>query len=216
MSTTYRENDTVGAHDPAAVVPPFTMLSTYKYLECEDGGAAGTSVHGVSDTAPITSAIGISWESKAGQPGLEDWVAGDWKVRLNVTSANASFYWNRWDAYRVDVDGNILALVATSEPAIPPPPPFVQFFFQLNTTGTKTWASTRSFASSGDVTDTFIVVLDLEIKGTGSQLLRFKSDKNILTPWDIPTPEEEEEDALIRSDARARGASGGVILARGA
>ncbi len=139
--------------------------------QAQQGGAAGSA--GITATVSgVGSASVIMFESPTGDPGLTSWPAGNWVVRLNVTSANANLVWDAAYVCRCNSSGTNQGTVGS----------LTGQGLSLGSTGIKSMTISGSTQTAGS-SDRFYIVLVFKSSAGGPQSVSWHSDQLIDTPF---------------------------------
>lgn len=171
--TSYQETDTAAVDGAKQMCSPTGTGTGPQAFQGSQGGSAGSAAH----TATLNGAISASeimWESPSGDPNNTSWPAGNWVVRLNVTSANANLQWDACYICRCNSSGVSQGTVGS----------LTGQGISLGTTGVKSMTVSGS-AQSAAATDRWYIVLVLKSTSAGIQSCAFHSDQLIDTPFGV-------------------------------
>jgi hypothetical protein len=135
------------------------------------GGTPGTTTPTISLSGNQTNSRGIHFESAANEPGQTSWPAGNWVVRLNITTANANITWTGTYICRVNSSGQSLATVGS----------LTGQSLGLGSTGVQSMTISGS-AQSANVTDRIYIVLVFSNSQTSLQSFNYQPNQFIDTP----------------------------------
>lgn len=110
------------------------------------GTAGGSTTLGLNSSE--ANRVVLNLISGAGDPGATAWSAGNWEVRLNVTTANTNWTWTECYVCRISSSGTSLATVASK----------LAMGVSLGTTGVKTTGLVSGSAQSSSTTDRIAIV----------------------------------------------------------
>ena len=203
MATLFQQTDTAAILDPSAAPTNLPAHTNDVNREMKIGGTVGVMVPvvGTTDTPPQLNKLGFSLETALGEPGLVTWLPGTWTVKMEVTVGDPQLTWRRWIAYRISSTGVILAIVATSDPA-------VQILLTNPGIFTLTSLASTERQSSGSTDDRLLVALFFDIAASmPPQFVRVRPSQTITAPFTVPT------DPLLGGTSRFATGAGGAQAA---
>ena len=143
----------------------------YTAINCTVGGTAGT---GVDDPTVASSATAAEVALKLDVPAGTSWDAGDYTVRMNVTTANMNLTISSIYLCRVDSACTNQATIGSA----------TGLSISLASTGVVSQVVTGS-AQTPSVGDFILIVLGLTNGAMSSQQVVFTQDQNIDTPLSV-------------------------------
>ena len=164
------QTDTVA--DCGAVVgcSGLALANTPGSRELVEGAIAGVAEVTVTIQGSITTAA-VMFQSQDNAPGDVSWEAGDWVVRINITTSNSNCAWNEVYICRFDAVCGSLATVGFN----------TGLGIGLGSTGVQSSTVSGSQQTAG-ITDEIYVVLGIGNASPVNQSFGFTPDQNIDTP----------------------------------
>lgn len=145
---------------------------------CTPGGTPGVTPASIQVNASDADHIYI-WFELIVQDGSA-WNAGNWTVRLDVSTANAAISWDQVDICRINSSCVSQASIGVQGGVV-----------SMAGTGVKTFATITGSAQAPNNGDKVMVLLTFSnIAGVGSNL-SFLPDVNIDSPFDPPPPPQD-------------------------
>jgi hypothetical protein len=140
--------------------------------QATQGGTPGVSSPTISLAGNQTNNRGIHFESAANEPGQTSWPAGNWVVRLNVTTANANITWTGTYICKVNSSGQSLATVGS----------LTGQSLGLGSTGVQSMTVSGS-AQTANATDRIYIILIFSNSQTSFQSFNYRPNQLIDTPF---------------------------------
>jgi hypothetical protein len=166
-----------------------------------DGGSAGSTP--VSLT--ITATVGRSAFPFEANPNLTAWAAGDYTVRLNVTTANMNLTVTAVDVFIYNSSCGSVGSIASSGVVST----------SLSTTGVKSWTINDPSSHTRSATDKLIVRLTISNGAMSDQAFSFTPNQLIDTPLAAPADAggAAPQDSLTQTDHTPAVAAGASVAA---
>ena len=168
------EQSNVGASDGTGVgCSGGTIATLPRSSECTSGTFTAGGATNIR-IASGTSQAGVMFQSKANEPNLTTWPAGDWVVRLNVTTGNGGLQWDdtyicRYNSSGVN-QGTVASLTGQNK--------------NMFSTGVHSMTITQGSDVAASATDEFYIVLIFQATSGGAyKQLGITMDESI----DMPT-----------------------------
>lgn len=176
MAINFTQTDTAGDCDAVAAYcsgrPVGSVILSSNDRQCTDGGTAGTGSNIIQLGGSETDVVGALFT--CGVDADVSWDAGNWTVRLNVTSANMNITWSRVAICRVNsscVNQNSIANVGS-------------LGISLGSTGIKSTTVSGS-AQTPSVGDKVVIVFGFTNSSMSSQQFTITPDQNIDSPFTV-------------------------------
>ncbi len=145
---------------------------TSRSCEVVEGGATEAVNRAYQVPGSATNTACVFYESATGQPNDTTWEAGNWTVRLNNQSANASVDWVSLYICRLNSAGVNQETVASA----------TGLAIDLSTTGVKSQTISQGSPVTAAAGDRFYIVLGFDNSNSCQQTLNLHKDQNIDTP----------------------------------
>jgi hypothetical protein len=100
-----QQTDTAAVDGAMAACSALASSQTPDNKQASSGGSPGTTTPQISLFGSDNGSRGIHFESATNEPGQTSWPAGNWVVRLNVTTANTNIQWISTHICRVTSNG---------------------------------------------------------------------------------------------------------------
>lgn len=166
MSRIFSQTDVAANCGAIVACSGATLISQPRHKECREGGSAGGAQTITIPSGTTRGALMYQLENIR----QANWQAGDWVLRINVTTANADVTWE--EAYICRINSCVSAATVGSDVAISQ---------LLNTTGVKTVTISGS-AQSSEGDDAYLVFVFSSAATMGNSSFGVTHDQDIDTP----------------------------------
>ena len=183
--TSFQETDTAAVcGQPNAFCSGQTSAASADARQAILGGAAGTVAHTVTMAASATDVIGVNFEIPAASLAGLVWAAGQWTVRLHITTANLNVSLDSISICQVNNACASVSSIVSTQTGIGDPLNATTHTVQFNGVAVPSPAST----------DTVQILLAFTNALASSQAFAYKADVLIDSPFGVvPIPTEEPD-----------------------
>jgi hypothetical protein len=113
MAISLQQTDAAAIDGAMAACSGRSAAQTTDNKQATQNGTAGTTSPTITLAANSSNVRGVHFESANNEPNLTSWPAGNWTVRINVTSPNTNITWTECYICRVNSSGVSQATVGS-------------------------------------------------------------------------------------------------------
>ncbi len=176
MALILTQTDTAADCGAVAGCSGATVAGSAVGREATSGGTAGSTEQTVTVTKNSTEA-GFMFQSADNEPNKTSWEAGDWVVRLNVTTSQMDITWEDTYICRFDNACGSLATVGS----------LVSQAISCGSTGVKSMTISGASQTANATDEIYIVLVFKNASTHGNKSIGITPDQNIDTPLDAAT-----------------------------
>ena len=176
MALVLTQTDTAADCGAVAGCSGATVAGSAVGREATSGGTAGSTEQTITITKNSTEA-GFMFQSADNEPNKTSWEAGDWVVRLNVTTSQMNITWEDTYVCRFDnACGSLATVGSLTGQAI-----------SCGSTGVKSMTVSGASQTANATDEIYIVLVFKNANTHGNKSIGITPDQNIDTPLDVAT-----------------------------